>query len=316
MLNRRFLPWILLLTVCASAVAFQSGMASLGLTRKDVEVLLGKELESSIYLPPLSAAGKQAAKAMGPAARAAVVREIAGIVKSIVMSAAFQKMHAEQIKANHYAVDHGLKEEALTPKVGNDPEKYLAEGQKQMGVQMAMMFRSFPNDALKATFAEKQQNWAETLKDPDAEPEAKAMAQKMSARARTITPLMQSNPEEFKKQFSLLASAELGGPDTEAGLQAVASGAENQQNQQKRVSEQQAWNQYNLKTILRKNLTDFIAIGSTVDFAAQTKQADGRTEFVNPAYERKDYLWKAFFRAGREPSTAALDFARTWLKEL
>jgi hypothetical protein len=53
-----------------------------------------------------------------------------------------------------------------------------------------------------------------------------------------------------------------------------------------------------------------------VDFAAQTVQQGNRVKFVNPAYERKGYLWKAMYRAGKAPTGAMAEFARAWLKEL
>jgi hypothetical protein len=46
------------------------------------------------------------------------------------------------------------------------------------GLQMVMLIQTFPIDAAKAAFVEKQQNWAET-KDKDADSEERARAQKM-----------------------------------------------------------------------------------------------------------------------------------------
>ncbi|MGQ9919337.1 MAG: hypothetical protein ACUVS7_18210, partial [Bryobacteraceae bacterium] len=38
--------------------------------------------------------------------------------------------------------------------------------------------------------------------------------------------------------------------------------------------------------------------------------------FVNPAYERKDGLWKLISRNGKEPTEVVVQFAQAWLKEL
>ena len=318
MLNRKTLPWILMVTMCVSAIGFQStGMAALGITRKDVEGFLGKELEPENYLPSLSAGAKQAAKAMGQEQRTAVVREVGAVVKSIVMSDAFQKLHAQTIKDQHGAVDHGIdlkvSEKVMAAKAAADLDKTVNDAARQTAIQMTMMFRGYPDDTLKQMFIQAQENWNEKLKDKDAEPKEKATAQKMLARAKTIGPLMQSNFPEFKKQFTLLLSAEMGGPDTEAGLTGAASAAADDKQAR---TEQQYWDQYNLKVVLRKKLNDFIAIASTVDFTAQTTASGGRTVFTNTAYERKNDLWKACYRAGRAPTTAALDIARAWVKEL
>ena len=42
----------------------------------------------------------------------------------------------------------------------------------------------------------------------------------------------------------------------------------------------------------------------------------GRTLFVKQDNERKNYLWKACFRAGKESTESARKFAQAWLKEL
>jgi hypothetical protein len=72
----------------------------------------------------------------------------------------------------------------------------------------------------------------------------------------------------------------------------------------------------NLKTQLRARLSAFIAEARSVDFDAKTQVRNGRTLFVNPAYEPKSSNWKLFFRMGREPVTAALEVAERWRQEL
>ena len=81
-------------------------------------------------------------------------------------------------------------------------------------------------------------------------------------------------------------------------------------------SEQNAWDEYNLKVVLKKKLTALAAEASTVDFTAQLKDEAGRKVFVNPDHERRSYLWKAMYRAGKAPTAAVLEIANTWLKEL
>ena len=81
-------------------------------------------------------------------------------------------------------------------------------------------------------------------------------------------------------------------------------------------SEQLASVGYNLKSVLRQQLTAFVALVPTVDFAAATKEADGMVRFVNPAQEKKGQVWKACFRAGKAVSMSAMEMAQAWLKEL
>jgi len=82
------------------------------------------------------------------------------------------------------------------------------------------------------------------------------------------------------------------------------------------MSDTFAKDDHNLKAVLKKQLTAFVALVPTVDFAAATAHKGGTTRFVKPAYESKGAVWKACFRAGKGPAMAALQIAQAWLKEL
>jgi hypothetical protein len=83
---------------------------------------------------------------------------------------------------------------------------------------------------------------------------------------------VKSNPQEFKTQYTLAKSASLGGPDTEAKLQAaMSSGAD----KEKMRFEQTYWNKYNLDAILKKNRTQFIDQATQFDFKRPTQVKDG-----------------------------------------
>jgi hypothetical protein len=64
--------------------------------------------------------------------------------------------------------------------------------------------------------------------------------------------------------------------------------------------------------MVKKRLTDFLEISSTVDFDAEVK--DNR--FVKPEYEKKNGWWKMCFRAGKPVIEAAREEAQKWLDEL
>jgi len=99
------------------------------------------------------------------------------------------------------------------------------------------------------------------------------------------------------------------GPGTEAELVALGNRGQFEE-------EQRAYDRYNWKGVLKKKLQNVITVAATVDFAAQTTDTAGRKKFVNPAYEKKNSLWKAMFRAGKAPTLAAAEFAKSWMKEL
>jgi hypothetical protein len=107
----------------------------------------------------------------------------------------------------------------------------------------------------------------------------------------------------------VIRSIDSGGPDTADALYAVAAKA-------KQEKQQIAWDRHNLRSVLKQQLGAFVAVASTVDFAAETVEKDGREKFVKAAYEKKGAIWKACFRAGQPATTAATQFAQAWLKEL
>ena len=107
----------------------------------------------------------------------------------------------------------------------------------------------------------------------------------------------------------MLKSIDNDDPDTEDAVFALHQRATQER-------EQVAYDRYNLSAQLRPQLTAFIAIASTVNFAAPTVEKGETTVFVNPANEQQGALWKACFRAGAAPTAAALAFAKGWLAEL
>lgn len=127
--------------------------------------------------------------------------------------------------------------------------------------------------------------------------------------SQALQALGASDLQELRRGVAVLYSMDRGGPDTEQALYALRDRAEAE-------SEQLAWDQYNLKTVLRTQLTAFVALVPTVDFAAATKEADGRVRFVNPAHEKKGQVWKACFRSGKPVSMRAMEMAQAWLREL
>jgi hypothetical protein len=80
---------------------------------------------------------------------------------------------------------------------------------------------------------------------------------------------------------------------------------------------EQAYPADNPKPMIKQWLTIFLEKSTDVDFEAQTTEVKpGVITFVNPAYERKDKLWKLLFRAGKETTTFARTFAQEWLGAL
>ena len=71
-----------------------------------------------------------------------------------------------------------------------------------------------------------------------------------------------------------------------------------------------------LRLLIKKRITDFLAASAGLDYAAKLVPRGERMVFDREDYERKPLEWKICFRAGREATEAARAFAKAWLMEL
>jgi len=97
-------------------------------------------------------------------------------------------------------------------------------------------------------------------------------------------------------------------------MKAMANGELNEE--QKRKWEDEAPADPN--TAIKRALTEFLDTTQDVDYNATTKlNPEKNTQvFTNAAYEKKDYQWKACYRAGKEVTDVVRGFAREWISEL
>lgn len=286
--------------VGAAAWAFQSGIAAIGVDSARLERAVSSATRGDSLTYPAALIGRAAVekvKAMSPEARAAVVAEGLRAAKALVSTPAFAQAHDAYLAKDRNAVNHGIVAKTdITKKIEADPTAGMKDIMAVAAVQMGESFRKMDKTALKM------------LLDMDME--------NADASLKKIAPLLESNLPEFQKKYSLWKSAQMGGPSTEEAYQAALNTGSTMNAQEQKVRQQRAWDENNLKAVLRKRLDEFIATASTVDFAAATRQDGGTTRFVNPAYERKSAEWKLMYRAGRAPVQTALEFARVWRKEL
>jgi len=260
-------------------------------------------------LPYIGGRVVAAAKMLDEPARLAFVEKVGGAFKALVMSDTFAKAHADSIKQQHNAVDHGITglvsmEELLTRK-----DFAAIETRNEGGSALAIVDNMESQDArtLQLLISQNLESWtrnAENVKRKD-----RAKYQTMVRDAHALQALGASDIQKLRRGVAVLYSMDQGGPDTEQALYAL-------RDRVKAESEQLAWDEYNLKTVLRTQLTAFVALVPTVDFAAATKDQEGMVRFVNPAHEKKGQVWKACFRAGKTISMSAMQMAQAWLKEL
>ena len=286
----------------AVALAFQSGLAGIGVDRAKFEEAVRAATRGPSLTYPAGFTGRAAVdkfKAMAPDARAALILEGMKAAKALVSTPAFAKAHDAWLAEDLNAVNHGgVGKSDIQKKVEADPEAGMKDMMAVAAVQMGEALRNM-ND----------KNALKMMLDMD-------LQQASDAKLKQIAPLLNSNVKEFQKQYSLWKSAQMGGPNTEAAYQAALKAAGAMNSQEEKADQQRKWDENNLKAVLKKRLDSFIATAPTVDFTAATKQEGKVTRFVNPQYEQKNPEWKLMYRAGKAPVMAALEFARAWRKEL
>jgi hypothetical protein len=271
----------------AGLMAWQSGMASVGVTEAGLQSQFeratrqkGDGLMLSI-LPPKALV---AAKALSEPMQVALMKELATAAKTIMMSPAFQSAHEAFIATEYKAVNHGIKvktaEQSLAgigTKAGND--EFQLKMQRDMAAIYVQMATETKIPDLTMMIDEYVKDWTKQAAKPKADPKY-ARYLKQAAAVKAIS---ESDPPKFRRGFAVLASAANDGLDTEEALfGAQASSAKD--------SEQVAWDEHNLRGAIKRVLTQVVAEAPTVDYAAQTVQKSGVAVFVNPAYEKKSAI--------------------------
>lgn len=134
-------------------------------------------------------------------------------------------------------------------------------------------------------------------------------------------PDMKAAFEESKKSMQQQL-AELDNPDNpmfNADMEKMMMDGYNQQMEiyNQNVAEwEEKYPVNNPKKMVKKWLNNFLENSNDIDFSAETKEVNKKIVFVKESYERKPYMWKLCFRAGKETVEASRTFAQTWLNEL
>ncbi len=300
--------------VWLNALAQQSVLARTEVTAKELQDWVTRWISEStasdsVWLahvtPPPSPAGLPALQAMTPADKLALTQEVLATVKATMMAPGFRAEHTARIaRQTNRAIDHGI--DATTYGITGNLE---TDAITTTVVPVIQMMRSFPDQALKQGFEDERAELPQQINDETGEERAKLQAH--LARLNALVPLATSNPQEFKLQYTLAKSASMGGPDTEAKLQAAMSGGADTE---KIRLEQTNWDRYNLDVILKKNLTQFIDQATRVDFKRPTQVKDGYLYWGDG--NEMSGLDTLELTLGQAPTNAAVAFARAWLNEL
>jgi hypothetical protein len=258
-------------------------------------------------VPYFGKAAHDALKALDDAGRVAFVEKAGAAVKALAMSETFADAHAAAIKGSYKAVDHGLKglvgPEAMMAK--KDFAAYEAFSNRQSSLTIVENVGQMSADDITRTLGYEIESWRRSAQS--AAPKNRPKYERFVRDGEAI--LAMSDVTAMRRGYAVIRSIDRQGPATEAALYAEADRA-------RMEAEQIAWDEHNLRSVLRQQLGAFVKVAASVDFAAQTVEKNGQKKFVNAAYERKGSVWKACFRAGKPAVTAAQQLAQAWLKEL
>lgn len=260
-------------------------------------------------MPYFGLATTTALRVLDDDGRVAFIEKTGPMIKAFVQSDAFGKEHAEFIRQRFDAADHGIKgvmglEDFVKKK---DYAGMEAFSNRQSLANIVESAEEQSAADIQRTLGYELESWRRSAQGTTGK--SKAKYERFVRDGEALVALGTSDVTKLRRGYAVIRSIDSGGPDTADALYAVYAKA-------KQEKQQIAWDRHNLRSVLRQQLGAFVAVASTVDFAAETVEKDGREKFVKAAYEKKGAIWKACFRAGQPATTAATQFAQAWLKEL
>ncbi len=312
------------LLTAIGAMAWQSSLASLKLTRETFERQVTNYVQNSVNSsggsmqePGMGRAGAQALLAMDDATRATVVKELSLAAKAFVMSPAFAASYDAYLKTSRNAVNHGVAIKDTEAEM-----RAAAKSTDMAAVQAAtnnMMRDSYRKSVMQRldSIAKLDKQVLEMMASADVQmmdasmpstAEEKANVAKAKTMLKEATQQAASDIVKARATYksALMLAAGLGGDaQVAAGLDA-----------EKKREQQLNYNRLLLKPALKNRLQDFLAIARTVDFKAPTVMKGGKKLFVDRAFESKSGFWKMLYRLGPGGTGAAVAVAQGWIAEL
>lgn len=249
-------------------------------------------------------------------ARVAALQVALPLVKQMALSEAVQKAYDGQIARQYEAVNHGLR---LTPR--RNPGKRFEE----LSAQMRKNPAAGQKPGFVQEFSKIQRELVESGQEEALDSELTLFTRPLPEVKQTFQEYRQAYGGSGAAERCFDAAAPLADPDPERlrlltfRCLMVQFGKEVSEAEADRIRKERAQRLYDersLKGAIRRSLEEFPATAATVDFAAETTARSGRQVFVNPAYEKKDGLWKLIYRNRKEPTEVVVQFAQAWLREL
>lgn len=295
---------ILLLTTVSFLVAFKlvnDVLSDVGTTLQEVkQITLEQIVKKDFDLPRYTAQVRDACKKLQPGVREVTMMNLGKVVKDYVQSASFQTEYMAYV------------EKQAAGRRGPAPmdDAKWAEEKKKKTDQMVKVMSTPETIKIYAETLDPQLEAAQGMlklleNSPDTKlGKSKEELQKEVAEIKALKELYTKDVEAFKVKFAEYTV------DKQLAMQMNRSKATEAEKQQ-RINELKDY-----KSIITKQLKQFLDLSATVDFDAQTVQKGNKLVFVNPAYEAKSNAWKLCFRCGKEAVTGMRKFAQQWLSEL
>ena len=295
---------ILLLTGVFFLVAFKlvnDVLSDVGTTLQEVKQITVEQIAKKDFdLPRYTAQIRDACKKLQPGVREVTMMNLGKVVKDYVQSGSFQSEYMAHV------------EKQATGRRGPAPmdEAKWAEEKKKKTDQMIKGMSTPEIIKIYAETVDQQLEATQSMlklmeESPDLKTgKSKEELQKEKAELKALKELYGKDVEAFKVKYADYMV------DKQLATQMNRSKATETEKQQ-RINELKDY-----KSIIAKQLKQFLDLSATVDFTAQTMQKGNKLVFVNPAYEAKSAAWKLCFRSGKEAVTGARKFAQQWLNEL
>ena len=295
---------ILLLTGVSFLVAFKLAndvLSDVGTTLQEVkQITLEQIAKKDFDLPRYTAQVRDACKKLQPGVREITMMNLGKVVKDYVQSGSFQSEYMA------YVEKQAAGRRSAAPM---DDAKWAQEKKKKTD-QMIKGMSTPEATKIYAETLDPQLDAAQSMlklmeESPDIKlGKSKEELQKEVAEIKALKELYGKDEEAFKIKFAEYMV------DKQLAMQMDRSKATEAEKQQ-RINELKDY-----KSIIAKQLKQFLDLSATVDFTAQTELKGNKLVFVNPVYEAKSPAWKLCFRSGREAVTGARKFAQQWLNEL
>ncbi|GAA4338185.1 hypothetical protein [Flaviaesturariibacter amylovorans] len=241
---------------------------------------------------------RNACKNLPAGVREATMLSLGKVVKDYVASPEFQKDYFAYIDANVRGPE--LKDDEKTAAERKRMEAYeLGHLKDPLSLQGAVMYLEAQSSTSKMML--------DMLKDNPDMPMGKLKKsdfEHIQKEVARIRPLHESDKERFKKEYVAFKV------DQELRSERMSQ----EQDLEANAKRKEELRDY--KTIIRRELGEFLQATEGINFKAATQPKGSRIVFVDPAYEAKPNDWKFYYRCGPEAVKGARAFAFQWLKEL